>query len=97
MGYGHYGMGGFGAVGMILFWILTVLAIVWLLRALDVGRTVPWRADETRHDERRPESRSGSGRDDRAIAILRERYASGAVDADEFERRKRDLLRKDEA
>ncbi|MDZ7706751.1 MAG: hypothetical protein U5J97_02435 [Trueperaceae bacterium] len=41
MGYGHYGMGGFGAVGTILFWVLAVLAIAWLLRALDLGRSLP--------------------------------------------------------
>ncbi len=96
MGYGGWGMGGFGAVGMILFWIVLILAIVWLVRALDLGSSFPRRDSEPRHDERRPEARSRSGSDDRALAILRERYARGEVDADEFERRKRDLLSKDD-
>ncbi len=97
MGYGHYGMGGFGGVGMILFWILTVLAIVWLLRAVDVGRGFPLWDDAPRHDDRRTGVGSGSPGGDRAIAILRERYASGEIDADEFQSRKRDLARKDDA
>lgn len=91
MGYGTWGMGGFGWIGMILFWILTVLAIAWLVRALDLGRTHP-----RRDDERRPEFRASAEREDRALGILRERYARGEIDADEFSRRKQDLLRKDE-
>lgn len=73
MGYGGWGMGGFGAVGVILFWIVLILAIVWLVRALDLGGMFPRRDSEPRHDERRPEarSRSDSGSDDRALAILR--------------------------
>ncbi len=92
MGYGGWGMGGFGGIGMILFWIVLVLAIVWLARALDIGRLFPRGGDE-RRSEQPADPRGG----DRALGVLRERYASGEIDSDEFERRKRDLLRKDDA
>ena len=74
-----WGMG--GGIGMILFWIALILAIVWLARALDLGKAI---------------GSSGDGpKGDRALETLRERYARGEVDSEEFERRKRDLTRKE--
>lgn len=66
---------------MILFWILGILAIVWLVRALDI---LPERGARPKSQE--PER-------DRALDTLRERYARGEIDSDEFERRKHDLGR----
>ena len=70
----NYGMGWWGWIGMALFWILIILAIVWLARNLDGGR------------------QKGASRND-AMDILRERYARGEIEAEEFERRERDLER----
>ena len=74
MGYG-WGMG--GGFGMILFWIVLILAIVWLARALDLGKMIGGSGSESKQD--------------RALETLRERYARGEIDSEEFERRKRDL------
>lgn len=62
-------------VGHLLWWLLLVLAIVALVR-LGFGRSLP--------SFRRSE-------EDRALAILRERFARGEIDKVEFEERKRDL------
>lgn len=83
MGWHGWGMGGGGWFGMILFWILAILAIVWLVRNLDLGSL--WR---DRKDGQPPQPAA----EDRAMSTLRERYARGEIDADEFERRKRDLM-----
>lgn len=74
MGYG-WGMG-WGWIGMILFWILLILAIVWLVRALDLGSGAGGHRDANRDD---------------ALEVLRERYARGEIDREEFQDRKRDL------
>lgn len=83
MGYGYGlggpagmgGLGGFGWLGSLLLVVLLVLGIVYLVRALDLGR--------------------GTGRtaqaDDSALRVLRERYARGEIDRDEFELRRKDL------
>ena len=75
MDWGGYGWGMFGAVHMLLWWVLIILGIVvlvrWLVGAGQGGRQ--------------------SGGEDRALSILRERYARGEIDKSEFEARKKDL------
>lgn len=78
MGYG-WGMG--AGIGMILFWIALILAIVWLARSLDLGKLAG--------------GGDASPTSDRALETLRERYARGDIDTEEFEHRKRELARKD--
>ena len=75
-GYGGYGGGWdlFGALHMLLWWVLIILGIVVLVRWLFGGA----------HGVRRPD-------EDRALSILRERYARGEIDKAEFDARKRDL------
>lgn len=77
MGYWH-GMGAFGWIGMLLFWTLLVVAIVYLVRYLNTQSS-------SRTPERQPDSVES------AMAILRERFARGEIDQEEFEQRKRML------
>jgi putative membrane protein len=77
--------GGIGLIGLIwfaaivAFWaliiVLIVLAIRWLLRNTGGGLHAP--GPPSAHDA--------------ALAVLRERYARGEIDATEFEERKRTL------
>ena len=77
-GYGGWGMmGPLGWIGMLLFWALVILAIVYLWRALDLGQSLKGR-DEA----------AGKGK---ALDIARERYARGEISKEEFEQLKRDL------
>ena len=79
MGHG-YGMGsGFGWIGMILFIALVVIGIIFLLRELDSGRGRGGTSFRARLE------------DDTALRVLRERYARGEIDREEFEDRKRGL------
>lgn len=73
------GWGWFGMIHMVLWWFLIILGIVVLAKWLF---STPGGGS------------SGSARDadDRALAILRERYARGEIDKAEFEARKKDLL-----
>jgi|JRYL01.1.fsa_nt_gb putative membrane protein len=80
MGYGGCGVGA-GGFGMIIFWVLGILAIVWVLREVSAGRI----------GSRGSIDPSAAPPQDSALAILRDRYARGEIDEDEFERRKRSL------
>ncbi len=74
---GNWGMGWFGMIFMMIFWILLIVGMVFLIK---------WLIQSTRHDKA---GGSGSGR---AFEILKERYARGEIDKDEFESKKKDLL-----
>jgi len=85
MGFG-YGMGtwgGFGWIGTLLFLALLVLGIVYLWRALDTGR---------HHAPHHDAATSPNGPSpDPALQILRERYARGEIDKEEYDRRREGL------
>jgi putative membrane protein len=80
---GH--MTGWAWISMLLFWGLIVLGIVFgivfLWRTLNIGNAA----------RGRDEHGALGDRPDRALEILRERYAKGEIDDEEFQRRKRDL------
>jgi putative membrane protein len=76
----HYGyffgpLGVLGAVLMILWWALIIVAIISLIRFLRGDKHQRWR-------------RFGG---DSAMELLRERFAQGEIDKAEFEERKREL------
>lgn len=80
-GYGPGSMmGGYGLFGgllMIVFWILVIVGVVLLIK---------WFIDQ---------SARGTGHapaSDRALDVLKERYARGEVAKDEFEQVKKDLM-----
>lgn len=74
---GYWGMGWFGMIFMIAFWVLLIVGLVflvkWLIQTTSSGKT---------------DRRMGSS----AIEILKERYARGEIDQAEFEAKKKDLL-----
>jgi putative membrane protein len=64
---------GFGGIFMIVFWGLSIIALIFLIR---------WLAGQGR-----PRAEQGTGRDP-ALEILRQRYAKGEIDKEEFEKKK---------
>ena len=72
-GYG-WGWMGFGMIGITLFWVVLIVAIVLLVKML-------WGSDS---EPRRTQEKS-------PLDILKERYARGEIEKEEFEQKKRDL------
>lgn len=69
---GYYGGMGFGGLGMVLFWVLVVVGVVYLVKLFSQGQALG-------HNE------------GRAKEILRERYARGEINQEQFDRLKREL------
>jgi putative membrane protein len=67
---------GFGWWGMMIFWILVIIGIIFLVK---------WLVEQGRTDKKT------SGGEESALDILKRRYARGEIDKDEFEQKKRDL------
>ena len=76
MGWG-YGMPWGGPFIMIIIWAAVILGIVLLIR---------WLVGYARGD------RHGEVKIDRALEILKERYARGEIEKQEFETKRQDLL-----
>jgi putative membrane protein len=75
MGWG-YGIGWFGGIISIVFWIAVIVGIFFLIR---------WMTMSMKQGGR--ESKS----EDSAIEILKKRYAQGEINKEEFEEKRRDL------
>lgn len=67
---------GYGGLFMILWWVLVIVGIVALVKWLVTSLGAGSRPD------------SGG----KALDILKERYARGEIDEQEFQKRKRDLI-----
>jgi putative membrane protein len=73
---GGWGMGWFGGIFMIIFWILILMALVYFIK---------WLVQST--GRRHPNMTGGN----RALEILQERYVRGEIDKSTFEKMKMDL------
>jgi putative membrane protein len=76
---------GFGILLMLLFWALVILGIVAVVR---------WLSSESQG--RRERAAGAPPRAQTPLEIVRERYARGEIDRDEYEQKRRDLQVPDE-
>ena len=74
---GGLGFGWVGAILMLIFWILVIVGLVLLIRFL-IQTTM-----------KRAELTSGGSS---ALDILKDRYARGEIEKEEFEEKKKDLM-----
>ena len=74
---GGWGMGWFGGIFMMIFWILILVGLIFLIK---------WLVQVTNRGKM--DAAGGAGR---ALDILKERYARGEIDKAEFEAMKLDL------
>ena len=79
MGYGFPFFGGFGWIFMVLFWGLIIWGIVALVRGT------------SGHDPMCGHNHSGSN-EKTPLDILKERYAKGEINKEEFDTKKKDLI-----
>jgi len=71
---GGWGMGWFGGIFMMIFWVLVLVGLIFLIK---------WLVQTTNR------AKSDAGNGNRALEILKERYARGEIDIAEFEEKKK--------
>lgn len=87
MGYHMAGFGLFGVILAVLFWVLVIWLIISFVRWIAGGH-------EHHHWHWRDRMESGSSSiksEPEHIRILKERYAKGEINKEEFEQKKKDL------
>ncbi len=72
----------FGGLMMLLFWGVVIALAFFAIRAFT--RSGSWQSRDVNRGEVR--------REDNALAILKERYAKGEIDKEQYERMRSDLL-----
>ena len=80
---------GFDGSGFGLFFLLALaVQLIFIIGIIVlIALAIRWLIRSSRNDRYQP----GAAGDDSALAVLRERYARGEIDAAEFEERKRTL------
>lgn len=73
----HWGWWGLGWIFMIIFWGLIIVGLIFLIRWL-AGLSRPRASYDKIQDS--------------ALEILKQRYAKGEINKEEFEEKKRDLM-----
>jgi len=92
----NYGLGhmfGFGWIFMLIFWALVIWAIVAFVRSMGYGhhcRHCQHHNHHGEHHEHHGEDKKGG---DKALAILKERFAKGDISKEEFREKKDELLK----
>lgn len=76
LGFGHMAGFGFGWIFSIIFWVIIIWAIVAFIGMMS-KHGEHWHMRE---------------KEDSAMEILRQRYAKGEINKEEFEQRKKDLM-----
>ena len=71
-----WGMGWFGGIFMMIFWVLILVGL---------GFFIKWLIQSTSRGQ------AGGSSDNRALEILKERYARGKINKAEFESKKREI------
>jgi putative membrane protein len=73
----NWGMGWFGMIFMLAFWVLVIIALIFLVK---------WLIQATSGKKAAPTSSN------RGLEILKERYARGEIDKAEFDSKKHDII-----